>query len=273
MPVVLIPTLRKALEEATAALDVDTDPPPQYAEGPLATAMARSDPPPGRNSPSDSSSASETASKHFPVRTANSRGCVQQRCEDGLAELELAPVSSPNRRIAGTPGEQQQDRFPSPWRVATFARGISSRAAAAADACISDPIDDVGTGARSSIRSSARQPPSARPPVTVAGHGDVPCRVPSIRTALQDLAEIGDAACQPSPVEQVLARRKRRRRANFGVSSALLLSACTEEVPLPSTPESGPLVTPGDDEHGATELGFCDELKSLGLRCELTLMS
>lgn len=102
------------------------------------------------------------------------------------------------------------------------------------------------------------------------GHGEVRdalFRVPSIRTALQDLADIAGAACQPSPVEQVLARRKRHRRANFGVSSALLLSASTEEVPLPPMPEPRALVTREDDEHSSAAVpDLCDELETLGLR-------
>lgn len=259
-----MPTRRKALEEATAALGVDTDPPPQHTEGPLATVMTWSNPPVERSPSFGHYPASGTASKHSSARVANSRGCIQQRCKDGLAARKRPSVSSPNGSLAGTSP---------PCHTKGFAPRIG---AAAADACTSNPTIVVGTGVHDSLHSAARRLPSARLSIVVADHRggsrghakimNAPSRVRNIRLALKDLAGVGGAACRSSPVEQVLARRKRRRRANFGVSSALCLSTSTEELPLSPMPEPRPLVTRGDDEHDAAAPGLCDELESLQLR-------
>ena len=214
--------------------------------------------------------ASGTASERF-----SARGCKQPSSETGcLTEVRLASVDSPTGRIAGLAAEQPQDRFSRPpWHAATLAPRSDSAGGAAAGAkdVSSGPVDAVDTSAHSSPSRSARYPPSARAPVADrggrSGHGHAPFRVPSIRSALQDLAVFGDGACHSSPVEQVLARRKRRRRANFGVSTALSLSACTDEAPLPPMP--GPLrsVTREDREHsGVTVRALCDELEGLDLR-------
>ncbi|CAM9882064.1 unnamed protein product, partial [Ectocarpus fasciculatus] len=51
---------------------------------------------------------------------------------------------------------------------------------------------------------------------------------------------IGDPLSKSSGVEQVLAHRKRRRRANFAVSSALLLSGSMEDSLVPLVPTPSP---------------------------------
>eukprot|EP00752_Nemacystus_decipiens_P011797 g10466.t1 len=66
-------TRRKAFEEATAALDVVTESPPQHAEGPLATTLARPDPRVEQNSSFGISLASETASKRLLASAQFSR--------------------------------------------------------------------------------------------------------------------------------------------------------------------------------------------------------
>lgn len=270
------------MEEATAALDVDTDPPLQHIEGHQAPVMTWYDPP-LENFSFGNSTVSGAASEHSSTRAANSLVGVRPRRADGLAQARMAPVSFSNGRLAGISAKQQQDRFSPPCHATMFASrigsGASTAAAGDADAAdrffsVSDPSCVAETGAHSSLRNLSRRPPSAHPPMVdfvdcggCRGRGEAPFRVPSIRTTLRDSAGVAGTACNSSPVEHVVARRKRRRRANFGVSSALLFSASTEEVMLPPMPEPRPLVTEEDDEHAGTAVpGLCDALQSLDLR-------
>lgn len=271
---------RKAFEEATAALDVEIDTPSEHIGAAQTTAGTWS------NSPAQSclfgySSTFRSASdEQISARAADIRGCTEGRCLDGLIQAKLPSVSSPHGRIAGTLAEEpQEDRFPPKRQAAMFPPRIGAVAAdaaadAAADSCAPNPIDAVGVSVRRSLRRAVRRPYSARPPGAVADHAgtrghdesnNTRFRVSSSRTALQDLTGAGDAACFSSPVERVLARRKRRRRSNFSVSSALFFSASTAEVSFPRMPEPRAQLITESGECDADVPGLCDELESLKL--------
>lgn len=86
--------------------------------------------------------------------------------------------------------------------------------------------------------------------------------------AVEDIAIVHGPASVPSPIEHVLARRKRRRRVNFSVSSALWLSASAEDTLRPPAPVGLPfssLPAEEEDKHDSAP-GFSDNLESPELR-------
>lgn len=87
--------------------------------------------------------------------------------------------------------------------------------------------------------------------------------------AVEDIAIVQGPTSVPSPIEHVLARRKRRRRANFSVSSALWLSASAEGMLLPPAPVRLPFsslqATEEEDKRDSAP-GGNDDLESGELR-------
>ncbi|CAM9207624.1 unnamed protein product, partial [Ectocarpus sp. 12 AP-2014] len=246
---------RKACEQAAAALDIDstlcdeldgefpsTRPSPRY-------------PPSGPRPPFYHHPPSKTLQTCSPEevydRPSHSQRCCNANTTGAipimvpyLTETELPSAASPRHLVTTialqTPSEQEQPSLNSNSYVSESIHG--------------------------SLRGD-----------TCGTRKDAPWRRPELSTVVvysaaatddgRDLADdgniggLGGPLSEPSGVEQVLAHRKRRRRANFAVSSALVLSGSMEDILVPSVPTPPPPLGCGRGEDDPVP-AVCDAIPS-----------
>ncbi len=232
---------RTALEDAVAALDIDTDSPQQLNVGLSAASpsiwrspLVGTCPPPAR-----------FLGHRQPAKQGTMAGTSPPSASHSGGELAVKPVAPSPRR--------QQYCAPRPYGM-TMCANTSGSFCPRSHGASSSPARH-STSRYASIpnnkgaRFSVEEGPVSGTPVEGV-----------------DVAGVGDPVPCPSPVERVLARRKRRRRSNLSVSSALLLSASTEDVPMPPVAQRPctPLADLEDDED--TLPGLNQKLAGLNLR-------
>ena len=259
----LLVSRRKALEEAVLALDIDADPPNKLNVGSSwAPPSIHQHPEVGIGFPR----VGQSSGRKSPTRRLSSAGIGDHA---GMAETWPPSVNPSGARLVATSlaqsSRRQQDSVPRPC-------GACSGAAAGADARGSDRTAGFCRGFGSDHRSTSRQLAGQRSVsidhskgVRFSGEEGPVCG-----TALKglDVANVGGPASCPSPVERVLTRRKRRRRANLRVSSALLFSASNEDEPVPPVVvrrPCPPLATSDEGEDDSVP-GLCQTGEALDLR-------
>lgn len=245
---------RSVLEEAVAALDIDTDSPQHLNVGPSSVSPSTWRNPLVRTrSPSAHYSA-----RRLPAKQAGIPGTSPPSGSRSDGRLAATPVAQSLR--------QHQDVVPRPYGATTRAAVDAVGAGAG-----SDPSGGICSRSRGAFSTQARQSASRYASIPHdKGASFAVEKGPVSWTAVKglDLSGVGDPEPCPSPVERVLARRKRRRRSNLSVSSALLLSASYEDVPLPSVVSqrpSTPLENLEDNEDD-TVPGLYQKLAGLDMR-------
>lgn len=266
------------------ALDIHLEPPRQHAE-PSTNLPAR------QNSkalecqtPANHASASVDIGQHTREGYGDGDGPRAAPGAVDLAEPRFSSTFSSRRKLKAAEvvhgsyqQQQQQCSFPPTFHGAATSSTYDGRPPV--DGYVSDMHGDISTSAQRATCSTARRP--ARTKRSTGGepnHGGSSGEYggginPAVEkgarsTAGEDFAVVGDPASAPSPIEQALARRKRRRRANFSVSSALLLSASAEDMFLPPVPARRPFssLPVGENDKRDSAAGLGDNLESLELR-------
>ncbi|CAN0455575.1 unnamed protein product, partial [Ectocarpus sp. 8 AP-2014] len=233
---------RKACEQAAAALDIDSTLCDELDGEFPSTRRSPRYPPSGPRPPFYHHPTSETLQNCSPEEVYD-RPSHPQRCCNGdttraipmmvphLTETELPSKASRRHLVTTitlqTPSEQEQPSSDS-------------------NSCVSEPSHRSLRGGTSSTRKDAawRRPALS----TVVVHSMAATDDGRNVVDHGNIGGLGGPLSKPSGVEQVLAHRKRRRRANFAVSSALVLSGSMEYVLVPSPPTPPPPLGCGRDE-------------------------
>ncbi|CAM9617881.1 unnamed protein product, partial [Ectocarpus sp. 12 AP-2014] len=245
---------RKACEQAAAALDVDSTLCDEFdGEFPSTRPLPRY-PPLGARPPFYHHPPSETLQNCSPEEVYDLPSHPKRCCDcdntgaipimvPHLTETAIPCEASPRHLVTAialqTPSEQEQPSLNSNSYVSQ-----SSHESLRGDTC----------GTR---KDAAWRRPD---PSTVVVHS---AAVTDDGRDVVDDWNIGGLVgpiSMPSGVEQVLAHRKRRRRANFAVSSALVLSGSMEDILVPSVPTPpAPGCGRGEDDPVPT---VCDAIPS-----------
>ncbi|CAM9143227.1 unnamed protein product, partial [Ectocarpus sp. 4 AP-2014] len=245
---------RRACEQAAAALDIDSTLYDEFDREFPSTRSSRRYPPLGPRPPFNHPP-SESLQTCSPEEVYD-RPLHPQRCCNGdttranpimvphLTETKLPSKASPSHLVTTialqTPSEQEQPSLNSNSYVSESSHG-SLR------------------GDASSTRNNAawRRPELS----TVVVHSVAATGGGRDVVDHDNIGGLGGPLSKPSGVEQVLAHRKRRRRANFAVSSALVLSGSMECILVPSVPTPPPPLGCGRDEDDPVP-AVCDAIPS-----------